>query len=233
MGARYRSSIPAGVIERVVSTYRREGGAVWLRRVECLLGGDVVGEQFYDNDGALLIETPLRHSKKHGVEFHWYEGGGSLQSAEPFHEGLPHGTAKQWGEDGILLGTYTLNHGSGLDLWRRQQCSDGSVFLSEIHSMKDGWPHGYEWWLNSDQRSVWAERHWNEGQFHGIEREWNARGRLRRGYPRYYVRGERVSKRAYLKACRVDPSLPAFRAKDNKPVRRFPSELARELGPRP
>jgi antitoxin component YwqK of YwqJK toxin-antitoxin module len=226
---RHRSFIPVGVIEQVVSLYRRKGGTVWFQKVECLLGETVVGHRFYDSDGALLIETPLRGGKKHGVEFHWYDGGESLESAEPYHEGLPHGTAKQWDEDGTLLGTYTLNHGSGLDLWRCQRCGGGAVFLSEVHEMKDGQPHGYEWWLNEDQRSVDTERHWNEGRLHGIEREWNAQGRLKRGYPRYYIRGERVSKRAYVKACTVDPTLPAVRAAENEPLRRFPPKVAREL----
>jgi hypothetical protein len=189
-----------------------------------------VGERSYDQDGTLLIETPLRDGKKHGLELHWYEGGESLQSAEPFYAGLPHGTARQWAQDGSLLGKYTLNRGSGLDLWRNQRCDGGGAYLSEVHSLKRGRPHGYEWWLNEDQCSVWAERHWYEGQLHGIEREWNSRGCLRRGYPRYHVRGQRVSKRDYLKACKVDPSLPAFRAEDNQPDRCFPSAVASELG---
>jgi hypothetical protein len=197
-----------------------------------LCAGIVVGERSYDQDGTLVVETPLRDGKKHGVELHWHDGGDSLESAEPFHAGLPHGTARQWAEDGGLLGTYTLKHGSGLDLWRSQQCEDGLVYLSEVHSLKNGQPHGYEWWLNENQRSVWAERHWQEGQLHRIEREWNLQGRLRRGFPRFYVLGERVNKRAYLKACKADPSLPAFRGEDNAPARSFPSAVAKELGRR-
>jgi hypothetical protein len=215
----------------VVFPYRREGNAVWLRKTECLFGGVVVGERFYDQDGSLLIETPLRAGKKHGVEFCWYEDGG-LQSAEPYRNGSPHGTARQWDEDGTLLGTYTLDRGTGLDLWRGRRCGGGPVYLSEVHALKDGQPHGFEWWLNEDQRSVWAERHWWEGQLHGIEREWNACGRLRRGYPRYHVRGERVSRQNYLKACQADPNLPAFQTADNEPARRFPAAMAKELGPR-
>jgi hypothetical protein len=99
--------------------------------------------------------------------------------------------------------------------------------------MREGQPHGYEWWLREDQRSVWAERHWWEGQVHGIEREWNAQGRLKRGYPRYYFSGERVSKRAYLRALTVDSNLPAFRVEDNQPQRCFPSRAASALRPGP
>jgi hypothetical protein len=120
---RYRSSIPVDAIERDVSDFRSTGE--WLRKAECLVGDAVVGERFYDKDGALLIERPLRNGQKHGVEFHWHDGGGNLESAEPFYRGLPHGTASQWDWDGTLLGTYTLNHGTGLDLWRMPSCSGG------------------------------------------------------------------------------------------------------------
>jgi hypothetical protein len=96
--------------------------------------------------------------------------------------------------------------------------------------MKDGQPHGYEWWLNEDQRSVRAERHWHDGRLHGIEREWNRSGRLKRGYPKYHIRGERVSKRAYVKACRKDPSLPIFESADNEPVRCILSAITKEYG---
>ncbi len=232
MAKRYRSSIPAGAIEQVVSPYRSEGGLVWYRTAECVVDGEIVGMRFYDDDGALVIESPLRNGRKHGVQFRWYDGGKQLESAEPFYKGLPHGLASQWGDDGRLLGTYRLNHGSGFDLWRDGKSNDGVVLLSEVLPMKDGRPHGYEWWLNTDQHTVWAERHWHEGQLHGIEREWNGSGRLSRGYPRNYIMGKRVDKRMYVKACRTDPSLPAYQASDNEPVRCFPPAILTELGPR-
>jgi hypothetical protein len=224
----YRSSIPSSAVERVVSTYHREGGGVYYSEAECLIGDVVVGLRFYDQDGALVIERPLRNGTVHGMVFHWSEGGDSLESVEPFRNGLPHGTARQWDYDGTLLGTYTLHNGTGWDLWRLPGFGE-LPYLSEAHSMKDGQPHGNEWWLNEDQKSVYIERHWYEGVQHGIERQWNHHGRLRRGYPKYFIRGMQVNKRSYLKACRSDPSLPPFRDVDNRPARTFPTVVARAL----
>ena len=81
--------------------------------------------------------------------------------------------------EGRLIGTYRMHRGTGLDLWYRQR-EDGSIYLGEVHHLLEGRRHGFEWWINEDQETVYIERHWREGQLHGIWREWNAAGRLRR-----------------------------------------------------
>jgi hypothetical protein len=95
--------------------------------------------------------------------------------------------------------------------------------------MKDGNPLGFEWWLNEDGKTISHERHWREGQWHGIERQWNGQGRLRRGYPRYWLGNERVSRAQYLRACGHDASLPKFRKAENLPRRSFPNEIRKAL----
>lgn len=55
-----------------------------------------------------------------------------------------------------------------------------------------------------------------------IQRQWTANGKLRRGYPQYFVQGERVNKRHYVQACRADPTLPPWRAEDDQPQRPLP-----------
>jgi|GEM_PF-3694853 len=46
----------------------------------------------------------------------------------------------------------------------------------------DGARHGFErWWL--DRRSVHLEGHYIAGLEHGVFREWNAKGKLRGGFP--------------------------------------------------
>ena len=134
--------------------------------------------------------------------------------------------AKQYSRSGKIVGTYTLVHGTGFDVWR-QECDEGRAFISEIHSLRDGLPHGYEWWFTSEQGSIWHERHWYEGEYHGIERMWNSRGRLSRGHPKYWIAGQAISKRKYLKVARTDKTLPPFREKDNGPRRRFLPEIER------
>ena len=87
--------------------------------------------------------------------------------------------------------------------------------LAEVTHMKDGHPHGYEWWVAVDGLTVSEERHWQLGQLHGIERSWNHRGRLRRGYPRYWNLGLRLRKREYTGPIGQGFSLPSYRADED------------------
>jgi hypothetical protein len=222
----YKTCIPAEAEERVVGPTANGSG----KRVEYWLNGERVGIREYDVEGHLEWEWPLQSGVLHGVMYRW-SAPGILHSAEPWKNGIPHGTAYQWANNGRVMGSYTIEEGSGLDLWWHED-EHGSVSLAEVLPKRNGRQHGFEWWLNRDQKSVEEERHWVDGNRHGIEREWNHLGRLARGYPRYWVHGERVTKRQYLKAAATDPSLPPFRPEDNRPERAFPHDVARHLGPK-
>jgi hypothetical protein len=227
---RPKSDIPACAEERIIRQYEdkrtEHGGVVNLETREYTIAGKVVGWRSYDSEGRLVTETPLKDGKKHGRQIFWNEDG-TIDFIEPFFEGKVHGTAKQY-QEGKLIGTYTMVHGTGYDVWRGHR-GDGVIVVSEIHPMRDGLPHGFEWWLNQDQRSVYEEKHWFNGKWHGIEREWNSENKLRRGYPKYWIRGEAVTKRRYIAAGRKDATLPPFRRKDHSPKREFPPEIRRLL----
>lgn len=218
----YRSSIPKAAQERVIATYLKSPQKY---KTEYVLNGKVVGVRFFEENGNLMSETPLKNGLTHGTQYFFLDG--KLDFSEHFHNGLAHGTAKQWSEDGKLIGTYTMRHGTGLDLWRcKRNWGNGSVFLSEARYFKDGHIHGFEWWINEDQKSVNHERHFSEDRYHGIERVWNGEGRLKRGYPKYWIKGRQVTKRQYIKECAKDSFLPQFREKDNLPRRKFPKDVA-------
>jgi hypothetical protein len=218
-----KSDIPQEAIEREVREYRQEGALLYFQIMECILDGHVVGQRAYDGDGQLKVETPLKNGNKHGREYIWDESG-ALESVEPYREGKLHGLAKQYNRKGKVIGTYRFAHGTGYDIWRYER-EDGSVGISEIFSVNDGALDGFEWWLKADQHSVWHERPWQGGRYHGIERRWNAQGRLKRGYPKYWVQGQAVTKRFYLKATERDQTLPKYRESENRPQRKFPSEI--------
>jgi antitoxin component YwqK of YwqJK toxin-antitoxin module len=220
---RYKSCIPANARERIVKRCPR--GA--KKKSEYRIGRALVGVRCFFETGEPELEYALKGGKKHGIEYWWYDPG-LLLSAEPFVNGLPHGTARQWDRQGRLIGTYRMDRGTGLDIWRQQR-KDGTVHLAEVLYCKSGQHHGFEWWIEEDQKGVFIERHWRDGQLHGIEREWNNGGRLARGFPKYHVGGKTVTKRQYLKASAADPTLPPFRFRDNKPARTFPPEIARHL----
>jgi len=120
--------------------------------------GNRVGRRVYNQDGVLVLETPLKDGLKHGQEITW-DDDGKLLSIEPYAKGQTHGTAKQYGRNGRVIGTYKMKHGTGFDIWRQEDEKNG-VFVSEIHSLKDGMPHGYEWWFASSEQDLMHERHW-------------------------------------------------------------------------
>lgn len=219
-----KSDIPENATEVEIRAYRQEGQHIFFRTTECILNGQVVGQRSYDQDGRLTIETPLKNGKKHGREYIWDIFSGNLESVEPYVDGKLHGLAKQYGRKGKVIGTYRFVHGTGYDIWRYER-EDGSVGISEIFTVQDGSLHGYEWWLKADQNSVWHERHWQHGEHHGIERMWNEKNSLKRGYPKYWIQGQKVSKRVYLNAAKQDTSLPPYRENDNRPQRKFPNEI--------
>jgi hypothetical protein len=229
---RYKSSIPAGAKEQVVTEYRcdadRGGCTITLRTTECRYRGKIVGMRCYEEDGMLVRETPLKGDKAHGIHYMWYDSG-ALEFAQPYLEGLQHGTTRQWSEDGRLMGTYTLIRGTGLAVWRNQ-LPDGTVYISQIYSWRNGCLDGFMWWFGEGEASAWCERYFQSGRLHGIERRWNDEGGLRRGYPKYYVQGKQLAKRAYVRAAEADPTLPPFRVEENRPVRVFPPEVRKKLG---
>lgn len=111
-----------------------------------------------------------------------------------------------------------------LPLWTDRSSIPKSARERVVARYPDGAKQRAEYVLRG---KLTEELHCQSGQPHGIERQWNARGRLRRGYPRYYLRGEQVNERRYERACAGDPSLPKFRQKDNEPKRKFPPEVAK------
>jgi len=227
----YRSSIPKEAQERIASNHKSNGQK---QKAEYLLNGEVVGVRWFDEDGVMESETPFKNGLTHGTQYyfdHHFDGTLRILFSEPYRGGLAHGTARQWSDDGKkLIGTYTMERGTGLDLWQNRCCEADSYYLSEARYLKDGKWHGFEWWLNEDQKTVHEENHFWENKRHGIQRRWNASGKLSRGYPSYWVNDERVSKRQYLRAQANDNSnLPPFREADNLPRRDFSPEVIAAL----
>jgi hypothetical protein len=221
---RLKSDIPAGATERLLRKAKRRGIITELRMMECVLNGKVVGRRGYTPEGKLVIETPLENGRAHGSAIQWNEDG-KLELVEPYSEGKVHGTARQYSRGGRVVGTYKLVHGTGLDVWRVE--FGGRVYVSEIHSLRDGLPDGPELWFNFGARvpTLWHERFWRRGELHGIERMWNSRGNLGRGFPKFWILGQKVSRRRYAQLAKTDKSLRPVREKDNLAGRQFSSEI--------
>jgi antitoxin component YwqK of YwqJK toxin-antitoxin module len=149
-----------------------------------------------------------------------YHASGQLAHETGYVEGKEHGLARQYDEQGNLIGCYEMVHGTGLDLWYY-----AAGVLAEERSYLDGDRHGFERWWNPDNGTIYEESHFWRGCAHGIMRQWNDQGRLRRGYPQYFVNGAKVTRRQYLRACQDDPNLPAWRKEDNEPQRLLPPDV--------
>lgn len=130
----YRSSIPKEAKERILAT--------WLTgRQKCMaeyvLNRKIVGYRQFDENGLLEFERSQKNGVTHGTLYHCENG--LVTFAEHYSNGFAHGTAKQWSYDGELIGTYTMKHGTGLDLWRvKKDWGDGGVYLAEARFLKDG-----------------------------------------------------------------------------------------------
>jgi antitoxin component YwqK of YwqJK toxin-antitoxin module len=197
--------------------------------VEYFLGRSIVGGRLFDAEGELQLDYGIRRGKRHGREYR-LDDPGKLRSATAYRNGLEHGLARQWSDDGRVIGTYRMKNGTGIDLWWQEGWrKPRRPYLAEVHFMLKGHRHGFEWWLNEDQRSVYQERHWSLDEAHGIEREWDAEGRLRSGFPKFYVGGRRVTRRVYERERNGEPSLPPYRIEDDQPQRSFPPVIARRL----
>jgi hypothetical protein len=208
-----KPSIPAGATERVTKVHESGGKATsefWFR-------GRLTGRAFWDSDGALCMAVGLKDGVPVGHQLEFQDG--ALVYAEPFVKGLLHGTAKQFDTRGRLLLVSPFKQGTGTDFW-----CDERGRLSEEHPLVAGKPSGTERWWNEDQKTAYSETEWLNGEWHGATRHWTD-GRLDRGFPRFFVRGKRVSKRAYLKLAARDPSLPPYRPEADSPARVLPKRV--------
>lgn len=153
------------------------------------------------------------------VEYHDIRIGRCVSYAEPLVGGKVHGLAKQFDSAGRLVMVSPFVRGTGTDFW----CDDEGQ-LAEEHPIVRGRPSGCERWWNPDQRTVFIETHHRDGLLHGISREW-AKGRLRNGFPMFFINGERVTKRRYLAETKLGAPLPVYRAQEDQPARRLPTRF--------
>jgi hypothetical protein len=208
-----RPAIPRAARERV--TARHPSGA--KARSSFFVARKLVGVMLWEDDGTPAWGWGIRDGKKHGPSVEWWENG-VVAFCEPYVDGLVHGVARHWDDEGKLLLRTRYVRGTGVDLW----CDLHSRTLAEETRLRRGVLHGVRRLWN--QGAVWLEEHYLEGAPHGVFREWNLEGRLRRGFPRYFVHGQRVDRRAYLRAAKRDATLPAWRRADDRPRRPLPPE---------
>ena len=110
----YISAIPEHAREEDITAKHGAGRGKLVKNY--YLGRSFVGKRVYGTNGLLKCECSYKNGKRHGWEYEWYENG-QLSEALPFDNGREHGTARVWGSSGALLGSYTMDHGTGIDFW--------------------------------------------------------------------------------------------------------------------
>ena len=212
----YRSSIPKSAAEVIEKTFDCEA----KKSAFFFLMGKKIGYRLWNERGELELEYGMKDGKKHGREYYFFDNG-QPEEVTPYRNGMLHGTGKQWSYEGKVIITYKLINGTGLDLW----CGHLNDSLSEEHYYPKDDELGYHREWRDDEKSIWREYYFSSRiGYHGIWREWNKKGKLRRGFPQYYVNDHRVTKRQYLKASKIDGILPPYRSEENQPFRELPEE---------
>jgi hypothetical protein len=190
------------------------------RAIEYRVDGVAVAHRWFDEDGSISCEWPLRNGVRSGVAYEFH-GNGAVERVVEMVGGREEGLCLQWNVHGTLLGWYLIEKGCGWDLWWQDYLS--SPHLAEARQLRDGMRHGPEWWFHPD---LYQESFFHEGEVHGIERSWR-RVKLARGYPRFWIHGRRVRRDVYARAAATDPTLIPYRPEEDAPDREFP-EIVRE-----
>lgn len=217
----YRTSIPEHATPKVKGKRLNKTPT----EIDYYVAGELVGRRGFDYNGVIEWEFSFRNGGQHGWAYTWHDG--RLASAEPWENGVAHGTASQWDGEGSLMGRYAMERGTGVDLWRQENFGKPGNHLSEAYCYRSGLRHGGEWRFCEGR--LLYEIQWFDGKRNGVERSWNFKGGLCRGYPRYFVNDAQVTRRHYLRARISDPTLPSCSKEDNAPVREFPSEVQQSL----
>src|ERR1041385_7240318 len=103
------------------------------------VGGEFVAYRWWSEDGLLTMEKGLnKDGLPHGEYRTWHDNG-VIHSETFYVDGKEHGTAKQYDSDGKLIGTYKMDHGTGVDLWYLTL-----GVLSEERHYSDGAMEGFE-----------------------------------------------------------------------------------------
>lgn len=173
-----------------------------------------LGRLIWSRGGRLMHEQPLdAQGRAHGIEVERDDAGAIVWCAAWVH-GSMHGPLMHFDERGVPVLVTQFVRGQGTDLW--MNCGQ----ISEVRELLDGVPHGLVRW--GDPRRPCEEGYFVRGRRHGIFREWESDGTLRKGFPRYYLEDTRVSRRAYELARTEDSSLRPCVAREDSNYRVMP-----------
>jgi len=213
---RHALALPDDAVERVLE--RHEHGGPSLTAFE--RDGLRIAEVRWDRRGMPQQGATQREGLKHGLEVRWYENG-VVGFVDAYEHGQRHGLARHFDYAGHLLVETRFDRGTGVALACNVWDDGIPTLADEIHTVSGQLLLVRRW--TGDDRTIWLEEHYQNGLPHGIFRAFGDDERLRRGWPRFFVWGERVDKRHYLAVQPSEPTLIPYRAEHDAPERTLPA----------
>lgn len=184
---------------------------------EFMLAGQRIAQVVWAPNGSLLSERHFdRHGRVHGLEISRHEDG-SVEWQMPWLRGQMHGVARQRDTEGRDLYRSRFVRGSGVDLW----VQGGAI--TEFREHSNSLVHGIERWGHPLLPS--EEGHFLRGRRAGVFRRWSGKD-LERGYPRYFIDDEEVTRSRYVEARSDRPELQPDRRRDDRRERQMPPALS-------
>jgi antitoxin component YwqK of YwqJK toxin-antitoxin module len=204
--------LPAGAIEKEVPFRPTKDRT---RKTLLYVGSTVVGARYYNPEGKLICDSPIKDMKIHGKEREWFSNG-VLKYEGNYLDGLKDGVFYQYNSEGKLLGTFEIKNGTGIELYwhdngqlaqeieytkgvvtgRKRSWSSGGKLLEEelynTHGRKEGASSRYYPNGKLEQTLQYFDIH----DF-CIVRRWNELGEPEAGTPYVFFNGQRLDKEAY------------------------------------
>ena len=93
-------------------------------------------DEYYSDNGVLLVRTPYSHGEPEGVHQMFYDGNGTRQTETTYVDGEEHGPSRTWAPDGKLLFEGTWKNGKEWNGWFDQESTSGS---GVFHNHEESW----------------------------------------------------------------------------------------------
>ena len=223
---KYISSIPVSAICKDAGLPGKRANSRITRNY--YVKGELIGKRTFRGKSELLEhECSYKNGLLHGFEYYWHRNG-QLNAKILYVEGREHGDAFIWGPRGDLLGTYHMEHGTGLQLWWNE--FDGKAQLTVARQMVEGRQNGFEFWFQWHRPGVLQkESWWKNGVMHGIQRQWDDDD-LISDYPKYWINGREVMFDDFILFFGEDTAISTFLPFNYDPKRVLPDQITSIAG---
>jgi antitoxin component YwqK of YwqJK toxin-antitoxin module len=109
-------------------------------------------KRFYFRSGRIHTDTREVGGQFHGPHRTWHRNG-RLGQELWYRHGVLHGKSRQWAENGRLLGSFTMENGSGL----QRYWYDNGTMQTEISTLAGKFHGRIRSWLRDGTLELWEE----------------------------------------------------------------------------